>query len=412
MKTGVVDPQAIRALLAEQAQAVNDGEGYRDSRNSLRLLASVGWLGLGIPERQGGTGGTRLDAIEAIAQTAEDCLTSAFVFWCQRAFAEYLVASDNDKLRQTLLPQVVRADRFGATGLSNAMKHLAGIEALRVQARWQGQRLRLDGHLPWASNLVPGEFLVAVAAETPEGEAIVAVIPANTPGLSRSADLDLLGLRGSNTAALTLEGVEVDRTWVLSDRARQFLPTIRPAFLLLQCGLSLGKARSARRAIRNTLQTRSQVLRGALQQLDHRYDELATQLRQLAALSEFSFAETRHLFEVRIALTRLAVDAITLELEAQGGGAYLNDHATARRWREVAFLPVLTPSLVQLETELARVTPAIVSDPEIESTVSPAIHNPSRTALTTAPVLATGVIPPSIAKTAASRSPSRSEVRR
>jgi hypothetical protein len=292
------------------------------------------------------------------------------------------------------------------------MKHLAGIEALRVQARWQGQRLRLDGHLPWASNLVPGEFLVAVAAETPEGEAIVAVIPANTPGLSRSADLDLLGLRGSNTAALTLEGVEVDRTWVLSDRARQFLPTIRPAFLLLQCGLSLGKARSARRAIRNTLQTRSQVLRGALQQLDHRYDELATQLRQLAALSEFSFAETRHLFEVRIALTRLAVDAITLELEAQGGGAYLNDHATARRWREVAFLPVLTPSLVQLETELARVTPTTAIDPAIEPAISPTIHNPSRTALTAAPVLATGAIPPSIAKAAASRSLSRSEVRR
>ncbi|HEY9752214.1 MAG TPA: hypothetical protein V6C46_04655, partial [Coleofasciculaceae cyanobacterium] len=54
------------------------------------------------------------------------------------------------------------------------------------------------------------------------------------------------------------------------------------------------------------------------------------------------------------ALTRLALDLVWLELEVKGGSAYFKPSGTARRLREVAFLPVLTPSLVQLETELQR----------------------------------------------------------
>lgn len=345
---------AARSTLADRARDLNDGAGDRDSRHSLQLLADLGWLGLGIPEAIGGAGGPLVEAIEAIAQTAENCLTSGFVFWCQRAFAEYLAASDNPWLQRELLPQVVRAERFGATGLSNAMKHLAGIESLRVRARWEGDRLRLNGYLPWASNLVPDNFVVAVAAETDAGEAIVAAVPADAPGLHRSQDLDLLGLRGSNTAALTLDEVVLDRAWVISDRAREFLPAIRPAFLLLQCGLGLGVARSALQQVRAALGDRTHILRPQLDRQQRTYDELAAALRKLAGLGTFSLSETRQLFQVRIDLTRLAVAAIGLELEAQGGTAYMHPSRTARRWREVAFLPVLTPSLVQLETELVR----------------------------------------------------------
>jgi alkylation response protein AidB-like acyl-CoA dehydrogenase len=295
-----------------------------------------------------------LQAVEAIAQTAEHCLTSGFVFWCQRVFAEYLVASGNPWLQAEILPQILRAQQYGATGLSNAMKYLAGIESLRVAVARQGDRYVLDGFLPWASNLVPRSFFVAVAAESATGETLVAAIPSTAVGLTRSQDLDLLGLRGSNTAALTLAGVSLSSEWIISEQAREFLPGIRPRFLLLQCGLGLGLARSALREARQVLGETQHVLTRHLDRQDELYQSLAGALTELAGLTEFSLERTRQLFEVRIALMRLAVEAINLELEAQGGAAYLQPSATARRWREVAFLPVLTPSLVQLETELQR----------------------------------------------------------
>ena len=67
-------------------------------------------------------------------------------------------------------------------------------------------------------------------------------------------------------------------------------------------------------------------------------------------------AEPWLLFEVRIALAEAAQQAVQLELQASGGAAYLKPAGDgfARRWREAAFLPIVTPSLVQLKTELAK----------------------------------------------------------
>ena len=50
------------------------------------------------------------------------------------------------------------------------------------------------------------------------------------------------------------------------------------------------------------------------------------------------------------------VEALTLELHAKGGHAYLEQEQDgfARRWREAAFIPVITPSITQLQAALAR----------------------------------------------------------
>lgn len=62
------------------------------------------------------------------------------------------------------------------------------------------------------------------------------------------------------------------------------------------------------------------------------------------------------LFQIRIGLAALASSALELELQARGGKAYLQGHTDgfARRWREAAFIPIVTPSLVQLKAQLAR----------------------------------------------------------
>ncbi|MNG16408.1 hypothetical protein D3C84_1003210 [compost metagenome] len=62
------------------------------------------------------------------------------------------------------------------------------------------------------------------------------------------------------------------------------------------------------------------------------------------------------LFKLRITLAETAADAVQLELQASGGKAYLSAYGAgfARRWRESAFVPIVTPSLVQLRAELQR----------------------------------------------------------
>lgn len=345
----------LQLQLAERASQLNDGSAGRNVDESLSQLAQAGYLGLGVPESYGGAGGSLLDVVETIATVSEQCLTSGFIFWCQRAFIEYLVASDNRWLQTEILPQVVTADLSGATGLSNAIKHLAGIEHLRLQARWDREAVMLNGFLPWVSNLRPKQFAVAVAAQIDSGQSLVVAVPAGISGVQRGEDLQLFGLQASWTSTLQLDHVQLPRHWIISDNAAVFLSKIRPAFLLMQCGLALGLARrSLQETVRSINGKNEEALSNRL-----RYDTamligLEAQIWQLSCLTAFTLAQTCQLFELRIGLTRLAVELVQLELEAKGGSAYLKPSGTGRRLREVTFLPVLTPSLVQLETELQR----------------------------------------------------------
>ncbi|MBL1177215.1 acyl-CoA dehydrogenase family protein [Pantanalinema sp. GBBB05] len=343
----------LQLQFAERAGWLNDGFAGSSVYESLAQIAQAGWLRLGIPKAYGGAGGSLLDVVEAISAVSEECLTSGFVFCCQRAFIEYLVVSDNQWLQAEILPQVLQAELSGATALSNAMKHLVGIEPLRLSAHLEPDRVTLNGFLPWASNLRPQQFAVAVTAQTRTGQSLVVAVPSQAIGLQRGEDLQLFGLQASWTSTLRLEQVQLATNWIISEDAPTFLAKIRPALLLMQSGLALGMAR---RSLQETLQSidgnNEPALITRLRSTAMTLAKLESQLWQFATSCQFSLAQNRQLIELRIALTRLAMELVTLELEAKGGMAYLRPSGTARRLREVTFLPILTPSLVQLEIEL------------------------------------------------------------
>src|SRR5690606_20458517 len=115
-------PADIRQDIAEgdggRAQAVGCTEA--SAEGGLGCAAERGFLSLGVPERVGGAGGSLTELAEAIASVARACLTSAFVLWCHRMFIAYVSRSGRPFLLQEALPQVLRVERFGATGLANA----------------------------------------------------------------------------------------------------------------------------------------------------------------------------------------------------------------------------------------------------------------------------------------------------
>lgn len=346
----------LTAWLDTHAGALDDGS--HDAAEVLPQLAAAGVFRLGVPAAQGGAPGTDIgDAIEAVSQVAEHSVAAAFVAWGQRVFIEYLLRSPNAALSQAWLAPLLEGEVAGATALSNAMKFLSGIESLQIEARQEGAHWVLDGRMPWVTNLRKQGFLVAAAVSAPDGTPAVVALPHDIAGLTRSADLDLLALQSSNTAALEVRGVRIDPQWLIHPDARQYLPRARPAFAGLQCGLSIGLARRALRAAGEAGQGQASrgILGEPLQALARQLDEATARLID-GVRSERFVAEPWLLFESRIALAEIASQAVQLELQASGGAAYLKPAGDgfARRWREAAFLPIVTPSLVQLKTELAR----------------------------------------------------------
>lgn len=349
--TSALDP-ALAAWLEAAAPGLDDGSG--DPRQVLHRLAEAGLFALGVPRAEGGAGGTVGDAIEAIAAVSSHSMAAGFLFWSQRTFIEYLLQSPNAALREALLPGLLAGRLAGATGLSNAMKFLSGLEELQVVARPEGDGWRIDGRLPWATNLVPGGFHVAVAVALPGGAPFVAALPHALPGLARSPDLALMGMRATATAAITLREAPIGPAEVLHADALRWLPQVRPAFLGLQCGMAIGLARRALAEAAAEAGPAREVLRPARETLAVRLAAQEQALREGIAQGRFH-AEAAALFRIRIALAAIVAEATGLELQATGGRAYLRPHGDgfARRWREAAFVPVITPSLTQLQAALA-----------------------------------------------------------
>lgn len=326
----------------------------------LPRLAREDLFGVGVPVAEGGQGGSLGDALEAIAGVARHSLTAAFVFWAQRAFIEYLLQSPNAALRARWMPALLQGRQAGATGLSNAMKYLGGIESLQVRAQAFGDGgLRLQGRVPWATNLAPDGFLVAVAvARTDGGGPFVAALPSDAPGLARSADLDLIALRGSHTAALAIDDLELGPADLIHADANHFLPRVRPAFLCLQLGMCIGLARTSLAMAARRAGAGRDVL---AEPLDRQHQALEAATATLhAGLADGRFeADARALFQLRLGLTEIVQQALQLELLASGGRAYHRDQPLgfARRWREAAFIPIVTPSVTQLQGALAGAGP-------------------------------------------------------
>lgn len=360
--------EEIAAWFESRARSVDRCE--EPAQQGLHMLAARRLLSKGLPEALGGDGGRLVEMAEVLATVASRCLTSAFVLWCHRMFLEYVAASGSPFLIGEILPQALRVERFGATGLANAMKHAAALEELKVTAEPSAAGFILSGRLPWVSNLVGDRFVVAVAARLGRSVALFAV-PGDAPGVSRGPGLPLLGLEGTASAPLKLDAVELDAKWMIARDGGAFLSGIRPVFLVLQSALAWGLAESALASLQAKLSGPRRVLEqeaeavareldrltGELRALADRLDALAARLDGKALLRALARPDESLLYralKVRKELAELAVQAVWLELEAAGGSGYLLDSDTARRLREAAFLPVQSPSFVQLRAELAR----------------------------------------------------------
>lgn len=350
----------LAAWLDANAEAIDTTQTH--APDILPRLAQAGVLRIGVPAELGGAGGTTVDAIRAVAGIAAHSLAASFVFWGQRTFIEYLLHSPNQALCARWLPLMLGGEMAGATGLSNAMKYLSNIEPLQMNATPLAHddtgavsSWTLNGSLPWITNLRRGGFIAAVAFDHSDGGVpSIFAVPHDADGVERSDDLDLIALRSSNTAALKLAGTVLDTRWQIAVNAPAFIAQVRPAFLGLQCGMSIGLARRALDAVAASSAAARSAVSDETAELSHELDLLSGRLFDGIEHSTF-LSEPTALFELRIKLAALVGAAVRLEVLSAGGRGYLRGQGgSPRRTREAAFVPIVTPSIVQLKNQLAQ----------------------------------------------------------
>lgn len=197
--------------LAPLAPRMDNEEWFPESL--FAQLGESGLLGATIDEAYGGAGMPLLNA---------GLVVQAFSRW-NHAFALSYVAHDNlcannianngsEDLKRKYLPGLCSGELIGCLGLTEPGAGSDALGSMRTTARRDGDRYILNGSKMFITNGPVADVCLLYAKSQPDSgsKGITAfVIECDTPGFEVAQKLTKMGFRGSPTAELVLNDVEV-----------------------------------------------------------------------------------------------------------------------------------------------------------------------------------------------------------
>jgi butyryl-CoA dehydrogenase/short/branched chain acyl-CoA dehydrogenase len=190
----------------------------------VRSLFQLGLMGIEIPEKYGGSGGTFFDAVLAVeAISAVDPAVGVLVDVQNTLAAAALLHWATEEQKEKYLPRLA-SDTVGAYALSEAA---SGSDAFALQTRAErhGDFYRLNGRKLWISSAKEaGLFIVFATIDPGAGyKGVTAfLVERGAPGFSIGRKEDKLGIRASSTCELIFDDCRVPSTQVLGEPGKGY----------------------------------------------------------------------------------------------------------------------------------------------------------------------------------------------
>ncbi|WP_372609914.1 isovaleryl-CoA dehydrogenase [Aquicoccus sp.] len=223
------DVNALREMVHRFAQErIKPMAGEIDRSNEFpnalwREFGELGLLGVTTPEEYGGADMSYLAHVVAVEEIAR---ASASVSLSYGAHSNLCVnqirrnATHEQKLK--FLPKLISGEHVGALAMSEPSAG-SDVVSMKLRADKKNDRYVLNGNKYWITNGPDADVLVVYAKTDMEAgpKGITAFIVEKTmTGFSTGAHFDKLGMRGSNTAELIFDNVEVPFENVLGEEGR------------------------------------------------------------------------------------------------------------------------------------------------------------------------------------------------
>src|SRR3989441_1502791 len=198
--------QFARDVVAPRAAAIDESGAF--PLDVMHAAARHGLLGVTIPARWGGAGRDYVSyalAIEAIARASATVAVALSV--TNSLVGELIAHAGTASHKQVWLPRLASGEAIGAFALSEAD---AGTDAANQQTRAvrSGNGYRITGRKVWVANADAASVAIVMAATRPgmRGQGVTAfLVPMDTPGITRRARNDSLGVRGLGCLDLDLD---------------------------------------------------------------------------------------------------------------------------------------------------------------------------------------------------------------
>ena len=337
-------------MVTEVAPIVEEHE--RDRRfptEIVRRIGELGWLGIPIPEDEGGAGLDTLAYAIAVEEIGRVWGSLGLIVAAHTSLGcgpLHLAGSPEQKA--TYLVPLASGKGLGAYGLTEPG---AGSDAggTRTTAKRDGDEWVLDGAKRFITNAGHATTYVVTArtGTTDRGDAAISafIVPSDTPGFSIGRLEDKLGLHASATGELRFEGARIPATNLLGEEGegfRMFLKILDGGRISIGA-LAVGLAQAALDASIPYAQTREQFGRpiGTFQGVAFMVADMATEIdaaRSLVWKAAWLKDQGRDYglvaAEAKLFASEVSARATNAAIQIHGGYGYTTDYPVERFMRD------------------------------------------------------------------------------
>ncbi|MEM6695571.1 MAG: isovaleryl-CoA dehydrogenase [Pseudomonadota bacterium] len=322
--------------------------------NLWREMGDLGLLGITVGDAYGGADLGYLAHIVAVEEIAR---ASASVSLSYGAHSNLCVNQINlngsEAQKQRYLPKLVSGEHVGALAMSEAGAG-SDVVSMQLRAEKRNDHYRLNGTKYWITNGPDADTLVVYAKTDPDAgsRGITAfLIEKAMTGFSTSPHFDKLGMRGSNTAELLFDDVEVPFENVLGEEGQgvAVLMSGLDYERVVLSGVNIGIMAGCLDEVMPYIAERKQFGRpvGEFQLMQGKIADMYTAMNSARAYA-YEVAKACDRGEV----TRQDAAACVLyaseegmkvahqAVQAMGGAGFMNDSAVSRMFRDAKLMEI------------------------------------------------------------------------
>lgn len=314
----------------------------------IQKLGELGFMGMMVPEENGGAGLDTLSYVIAIEEISKVDASCGVIMSVNNSLVCYgLTKHGTDEQKQKYLMPLAMGKKLGAFALSEPE---AGSDATNQHtiATRDGDYFVLNGIKNWITNGVNADYVIVIAQTDPsKGHKGISafIVEKGMPGFSHGKKERKLGIRSSDTVSLTFENVRVPKENMIGEEGFGF----KFAMMTLEGGRigiaaqALGIAQGCLDASVNYSKQRKAFGKpiSELQTIQFKLADMATDIEaarlltyQAAVLKESGKPFAKEAAMAKLWASKTAVKSALEAIQIHGGYGYVREYNVERYLRD------------------------------------------------------------------------------
>ncbi len=321
-----------------------------------RAAAAQGFLGLGVPEDKGGSGGTFLDAVavtEAMAEAGASSGLLAALFTSGIALP-HIVAAGTDDLVDRFVRPTLAGDTIGSLAITEpgGGSDVADIRTSAVRDPAGGDWV-VNGAKTFITSGVRADFVTtAVRTGGPGWQGIsLLVVEKGTPGFEVARPLAKMGWHCSDTAELSFTDARVPAANLVGEENGGFA-LIAQQFVTERLALAVHGYGIAARALELTVEyakqrqtfgrplAARQVVRHKLVEMHRKVDVARTYTREVARRHVAGEEPLAEALQAKAFAVEACASVVDQAVQLHGGTGYMHGTEVERAYRDARILGI------------------------------------------------------------------------